>query len=231
MKSSQSSDSTPAGDSPEPSGGTTAPMANTAIERHPQRAHNTGADDVAASVLKHGRKGVGRFHSPERVVGDTRKAHPHESKEQTVQRLVNLHCSESAVQGAISGIGGLFTLVVSLPLSLFAGGVIQARLAYCIALVYGHELDTPETEAKVVGCLVGVAGTSITAVGVGASKGLAAAVKRRALRSVGTRLLTRIGGEGAARLIPVAGAAAAGAMDFAFTRGVARRAIDTFRPR
>lgn len=181
-------------------------------------------------MLRHGRKGIGRFHSPERVVGDIRRGHPDDSKEQTIQRLVNLHCGEGAVQGAISGIGGIFTLVITLPLSLFAGGVIQARLAYCIALVYGHDLDSPETEAKVASCLVGVGGTSLAALGVGAPRGLAAAIKRRAIRRVGTKLLTRVGGEGAARLLPVAGAAAAGAMDFAFTRGVAHRAIDTFRP-
>lgn len=187
------------------------------------------AADVGAKVLRHGRKGIGRFHSPERLVGEIRAAHPGDSKEQTVRRLVKLHCSEGALQGAVSGIGGIFTLVVTLPLSLFAGGVIQARLAHCIALVYGHDLDAPETEAKVASCLVGVGGTSMAALGVGAPRGLTAALKRKAIRRVGTKLLTRIGGEGAARVIPVAGAAAAGAMDFAFTRGVARRAIATFR--
>lgn len=195
-------------------------MTNAAVEQ---------AEHVGSKVLEHGRKGIGRFHSPERVVGDIRRGHPEDTKEQTVQRLVNLHCSEGALQGAISGVGGLFTLVVTLPLSLFAGGVIQARLAYCIALVYGHDLDTPQTEARVASCLVGVGGTSMAALGVGAPRGLAAAIKRRAIRRVGTKLLTRVGGEGAARLIPVAGAAAAGAMDYAFTRGVARRAIATFR--
>lgn len=204
-------------------------MAKTAVERvH----HKDGgkADEIGASVLRHGRKGIGRFHSPERVVGDIRRGHPNDTKEETIQRLVNLHCGEGALQGAISGIGGIFTMVITLPLSLFAGGVIQARLAYCIALVYGHDLDTPETEAKVAGCLVGVGGTSLVALGVTAPRGLSAAIKRRAIRRVGTKLLTRVGGEGAARLLPVAGAAAAGAMDFAFTRGVAHRAITAFHP-
>ncbi len=199
-------------------------MSETAVEKTSDRAA-----DVGAKVLRHGRKGVGRFHSPERLVGDIRAAHPGETREKTIERLVALHCNEGALQGAISGIGGIFTLVITLPLSLFAGGVIQARLAYSIALVYGHDLDTPETEAKVANCLVGVGGTSMAALGVGAPRGLAAAIKRKAIRRLGTKLLTRVGGEGAARAIPVAGAAAAGAMDYAFTKGVARRAIATFR--
>jgi uncharacterized protein (DUF697 family) len=163
-------------------------------------------------------------------VGQLRAGHPNDTKEQTIQRLVNLHCSESALQGAVSGLGGVLTLVVSLPLSLFAGGVIQARLAYCIALVYGHDLDAPETEARVAHCLVGVGGTSLEALGVSAPKGMRTAIRRRVIRGVGARLLTRVGGEGAARLIPVVGAAAAAAVDYGFTRRVAREAVQTFRP-
>ncbi|MDP9240645.1 MAG: EcsC family protein [Actinomycetota bacterium] len=188
-----------------------------------------GQADVGGRVLRLGRQGVGSFHSPERVVGQLRAAHPRDADDQTVQRLINLHCSQSALQGAISGIGGIFTLVLTLPLSLFADGVIQARLAYAIALVYGHDPDAPETEALVAGCLVGVGGTSASALGVGAPRALVAAVRRKAARRVGAKLLTRVGGEGAARLIPVAGAAAAGAMDFALTRSVARRATEAFK--
>lgn len=226
-------DSPDLGDSPDAAEGTTAPMANNPVERSDHRTDDQGsskAEEIGTSVLRHGRKGIGRFHSPERVVGDIRRGHPNDSKEQTIQRLVNLHCNEGALQGAISGIGGIFTMIITLPLSLFAGGVIQARLAYSIALVYGHDLDSTETEGKVARCLTGVGGTSLVALGVTAPKGLSAAIKRKAIRRVGAKLLTRVGGEGAARLLPVAGAAAAGAMDFAFTRSVARRAIDSFRP-
>lgn len=184
---------------------------------------------VGDRVLRLGRQGIGSFHSPERVVGQLRAAHPGDTNEQTVQRLINLHCSESAVQGAISGVGGLFTLVLSLPLSLFADGVIQARLAYAIALTYGHDPDAPQTQELVAGCLAGVGGNSARAAGVGAPRALVAAVRRRAIRRVGAKLLTRVGGEGAARLVPVAGAAAAGALDYALTQGVARRAVDAFR--
>jgi hypothetical protein len=187
------------------------------------------AGDVGGRVLRLGRQGIGAFHSPERVVGELRAAHPRDTNEQTVERLVNLHCSQSALQGAISGVGGIFTLVLSMPLSLFADGVIQARLAYAIALVYGHDPDARETEALVAGCLVGVGGTSASALGVGAPRALVAAVRRRAMRRVGAKLLTRVGGEGAARLLPVAGAAVAGAMDFALTRSVARRAVEAFQ--
>ncbi|PZS25381.1 MAG: hypothetical protein DLM59_20375 [Pseudonocardiales bacterium] len=187
------------------------------------------AGDIGGRVLRLGRQGVGSFHSPERVVGALRAAHPRDSDEQTVQRLVNLHCSQSAVQGAISGVGGIFTLVLMLPLSLFTDGVIQARLAYAIALVYGHDPDAPETAALVAGCLVGVGGNSASALGVGAPRALVAAVRRKAVRRVGAKLLTRVGGEGAARLVPVAGAAIAGATDFALTRGVAKRAVEAFQ--
>ncbi|MEP6697634.1 MAG: EcsC family protein [Pseudonocardiales bacterium] len=186
--------------------------------------------DVGGRVLRHGRQGVGSFHSPERILGSLRAAHPRDTADETVQRLINLHCSQSAVQGAISGVGGIFTLVLTLPLSLFADGVIQARLAYAIALAYGHDPDSPATEAMVASCLVGVGGTSASALGVGAPRALVSAVRRKAVRRVGAKLLTRVGGEGAARLVPFVGAAAAGAMDFALTRSVARRAIEAFKP-
>jgi hypothetical protein len=193
------------------------------------QAVQRGQGDVGGRVLRHGRQGIGSFHSPERVVGQMRAAHPADTDEQTVERLVNLHCSESALQGALSGLGGIFTLVLTLPLSLFADGVIQARLAYAIALVYGHDPDARDTEELVASCLVGVGGTSASALGVGAPRALVAAVRRKAVRRLGARMLTRVGGEGAARLVPVAGAAAAGAMDYALTRGVARRAIAAFQ--
>ncbi len=186
-------------------------------------------DEVGGRVLKLGRQGVGSFHSPERVVGALRAAHPHEGDDQIVQRLITLHCSQSALQGAVSGVGGIFTLVLSLPLSLFADGVIQARLAYTIALAYGHDPDSVGTRQRVAGCLVGVGGTSASALGVGAPRALVGAVRRKAVRRVGARLLSRVGGEGAARLVPVAGAVVAGAMDYALTRSVARRAVDAFR--
>jgi len=185
--------------------------------------------DVAGRVLSAGRRGIGSFHTPERLVGELRAAHPQDSKDMTVGRLIRLHCTEGALQGAASGLGGIFTLVITLPLSLFAGGVIQARLAYAIALVYGHDLDSAETESTVAHCLTGGRGTSATAAGVSGPRALTAALRRKAVRGVGTRLLTRVGGEGAARLIPVAGAAVAGAMDYGFTHAVATRAVEAFR--
>ncbi len=194
----------------------------------------TGTDadhdsDVGSRVLAAGRRGIGSFHTPERLVGDLRASHPEDTKEMTVQRLIRLHCTEGALQGAASGLGGIFTLVITLPLSLFAGGVIQARLAYAIALVYGHDLDAPVTETAVTKCLIGVAGTAASGAGVSAPKGITAALKRKAIRGIGARVLTRVGGEGAARLIPVVGAAAAGALDYGFTHAVAMRAVEAFK--
>lgn len=192
------------------------------------------ADDnssaVGRRVMHFGRAGLGPFHSPERLVGKLRADKPNLDTEQQIERLISWHCAQGAAQGAVSGVGGIVVLPITLPLSLVAGGVIQARLAYAIALVYGHDLDSAETREKVADCLIGAGKTSASAAGVASPRVLARAVRRRLTRRVGAAVLTRVGGESAARLLPVIGAATAGAVDYGFTRGVAHRAVAAFKP-
>lgn len=180
--------------------------------------------------MRFGRAGLGPFHSPERLVGELRREQPDLSTQEQVERLISWHCAQGAAQGAASGVGGIVLLPVTLPLSLLAGGVIQTRLAYSIALVYGHELDSAETRDKVAACLVGAGGSSASAASVASPRVLSQALRKRLTRRVGTAVLSRVGGEGAARLVPFIGAAAAGAVDYGFTRGVARRAVAAFGP-
>lgn len=192
------------------------------------------ADDTSSAVgrrvMHFGRAGLGPFHSPERLVGQLRKDKPNLSTEEQVERLVSWHCAQGAAQGAVSGVGGIVVLPVTLPLSLLAGGVIQARLAYAVALVYGHDLDAPRTREQVAACLLGAGRSSATAAGVASPRVISQAVRKRLSRRVGAAVLTKVGGEGAARLLPVFGAATAGAVDYAFTRGVAKRAVAAFKP-
>lgn len=185
---------------------------------------------VGRRVMRFGRAGLGPFHSPERLVGQLRADKPNLSTEDQVERLISWHCAQGAAQGAVSGVGGIVVLPVTLPLSLLAGGVIQARLAYAIALVYGHDLDSEQTRERVAACLIGAGKSSASAASIASPRMITQAVRKRLTRRVGAAVLTKVGGEGAARLLPVFGAATAGAVDYAFTRGVAKRAVQEFKP-
>jgi hypothetical protein len=190
-----------------------------------------GRGGLGRRVLRIGRHGLGPFRSPERLVAARRRGSGRSANvEAQVRSLIRLHCAEAAVQAAASGLGGILTLPVTLPLSLLAGGVIQARLAYAIALLYGHDPDAAETAAGVADAVTGAERKTAASYAPGkAGAVLRSRVGNQIARRVGTRLLARVGGEGAARVVPFVGAVLAAALDYGFTKQVAGRAVATFR--
>lgn len=159
-----------------------------------------------------------------------------------VDRVVRTQVTQAAAQGAVSGLGGLVTMLAGLAPATAASMFVQARLCAAIAHAHGHDLDDPLVRDR-VGRLV--MGTSMSTgvqkagreAGERAAKALVPRVQakaasrlasRAAVGKAGGRIATRVAGSSAGKAIPVVGAVVGGAVDLAITRRVGEQARREF---
>jgi len=81
--------------------------------------------------------------------------HKYVSLEERVETLIRVESAKSFAAGFVSGIGGLWTLPVAVPASVYANWVLQARIAGAIAHLYGHDLKTERIRSLCLLCLLG----------------------------------------------------------------------------
>lgn len=65
--------------------------------------------------------------------------HPNLSQDRLVRRVINQESLKCGVVGLITGIGGIFTLPITLPIDMILSVRIQATMVSFIAQVYGYE--------------------------------------------------------------------------------------------
>jgi uncharacterized protein (DUF697 family) len=160
--------------------------------------------------------------------------------EERIESLINWETSKNFTSGFITGLGGILTIPVSVPASMGASWVIQARMAAAIAKLAGHDIKSDRVKTFVLLTLVGDACKDVLKdVGIKVGQGLARAALNRlpgkALieinKKVGFRLLTKAGETGAVNLvkmIPLAGGVIGGVFDAATCRIVGKQAKNIF---
>ena len=156
-----------------------------------------------------------------------------------VDALIRWETTKNFTAGFVTGLGGVLTLPISIPGSVAASWLIQARMAAAIAALYGHDPRSDRVRTVVLLALVGDASASKLLKGAGIALGRQAAI--RALERVGGRTLTGInrevgarliatgGPKGASRLVPIAGGLVGGAFDAVSCQVVGRTAKRMFR--
>jgi hypothetical protein len=175
-------------------------------------------------------------------LADTRFAHD----EDRIRSLIRWHVAAATTTGFTTGLGGLVTLPVTLPVGLGAAWLLQARMIGSIAHIRGYDIADERVRTLVIAAIAGDATVSQVTKRIGsdlATRAGKAAVHRvpgkvlvEINKKVGFRLLTKGGTKGVVNLgkaVPVLGGVVGGAVDGTSTRAVgavARRAFPSVQP-
>lgn len=195
----------------------------------------TFAERVLQRVLAIGIDGFGPIKSARTVASEALADHG--TPERAIAHIVTSHSRLAAANGFVTGLGGLITLIVALPLNVIGFSLASARMAAAIAAVRGHDLDDPATRTAILLTLTGNNASELLArAGVAAPGGRITSTALRRLPSstlafinkgVAFRLLTKTLGKGLTRfgrLVPLVGGVVGAVIDRTMIRSIARTA-------
>ena len=185
--------------------------------------------------------GVGPLSSAEELALEYLNDSSYESNDKRVESLIKWETSKNFSTGFITGLGGFATLPVTIPASLGASWILQARMAAAIARIYGHDLSEDRVKTLILCVIIGQdikevckqagikIGTKLTYVAI---RKLPGEVLKRINQAVGFRLLTKAGEKGIinlTKLVPVVGGVVGGTFDAVTCRITAKAAREAFR--
>jgi hypothetical protein len=179
------------------------------------------AHDVAATALKHAR-------------GD---------REQALRIIVRDHRQLGAVGGFATGLGGFFTMPISLPANVLEFYLLATRMTAATAKVRGYDINQPEIRSAVLLTLVGADSDDLLKkAGLQAAGGKLSSLAFNRLpapalmvlnKAVGFRLLGRIGQGTFAKLgraVPVVGGLVGAGVDVYMLNRIGKQAAKEFPP-
>jgi hypothetical protein len=200
------------------------------------------AQAVVTLLLDRGLGGVGPLSGAEALAGEYLADPRYSNDDKRVDALIKWESGKNFASGFVTGLGGLVTFPVSIPVALGASWLIQARMAGAIARIYGHDLDSGRVRTKILLALAGdIAKDAMRDLGLK----LDGRLTQRAVEQVPGRLLVEINKRIGARLlaktgqrvalrfpraVPVVGGVVGGSLDAVVCRMVGRTAKSLFQP-
>jgi hypothetical protein len=173
-------------------------------------------EKAAYQILDIGVDGAGPFRGSVDVANEVPRSRG-DDVESAVKHLSRVHIRLASTTGFVTGLGGLMTLPITLPVGVGGFYLLGARLAGGIAHLRGHDVHSEDVRTAVLLTMLGGAGTQIVkdaGITIG-NKGLAAALAKvpgKAFldinKKVGFRLVTKGGSTGvinAGKLVPLVG--------------------------
>jgi len=130
------------------------------------------------------------------------------------ERMIRRTARRAAAVGALASLPPGWASVAMMAPELSALIVLQSRLILGLHLLYG---GTPEPEERALEVLAGIA--------AGAGLNVSRRLTTRVAEELAGRLAIRIAGREAAHLVPIAGAVASAALNYAAVRAVGRAAL------
>ncbi|WP_228266649.1 EcsC family protein [Ornithinimicrobium ciconiae] len=197
------------------------------------------ANALVGKLMDVGIDGLGPLDSVARVVEEAlqdKGGHP----EKAINKIVRSHIKMSAVGGFVTGVGGIFTLVVSLPANIIEFYVLATRMVGSIATIRGYDLERPEVRAAVLLTLVGADSQDLLSKAGVAGTGRLAQVAMQRLpkaavmvinKGVGFRLATKMGAKSVSRFtraVPVVGGGIGAGLDAFLMNRIADQARTEF---
>ena len=204
-------------------------------------AEESKALQVANWLTEKAVGGVGPLSSAEELALEYLNDSSYESNDKRVDSLIKWETSKNFSTGFITGLGGFATLPVTIPASLGASWILQARMAAAIARIYGHDLSEDRVKTLILCVIIGQdikevckqAGIKIgTKLAYVAIRKLPGEALKRINQAVGFRLLTKAGEKGIinlTKLVPVVGGVVGGTFDAVTCRITAKAAREAFR--
>ncbi len=168
-------------------------------------------------------------------------ANSYANAEDAVDGLIRWQSGWNFTSGFVTGLGGLITLPVTIPLALAASWVIQSRMVATIAALYGHSLHDERVRMAVLMTIAGDSAKEIVKeAGITVGKKMTqVAIERipgqmikEINKRIGFRMMTKAGERGAinlAKAVPVLGGVIGGAIDGGMCVVVGNAAKYTFR--
>lgn len=161
--------------------------------------------------------------------------------EAAIRRIIRESVAAAGTTGFVTGVGGLVTLPVTLPVNFAGNMIINARMVGAIAYLRGYELDDPHTEAMLLLTVAGSgAQATLSKLGVTVGQEVAKqaiqkvpiAVIREINKKAGFYLLAKYGTQRAAvtmaKAVPIAGGVVGGSIDAGLTRSIGSAAKKVF---
>jgi len=142
------------------------------------------------------------------------RANPQATQAQIVEKFINSQALRCGLIGALTSVGGVFTLPIALPVDLLASLRVQALMVQFIADAYGHT-DLNSVEEQVQRYLIMTGGLKVT----GTSQ------------QVIMRYIVRLLGQTFAKFVPIVGAVVGFAVNYLFTQGAGRVAARWYSSR
>ncbi|BCU08384.1 EcsC family protein [Allochromatium tepidum] len=162
------------------------------------------------------------------------------SRRDQAQSLIRWQSTKATTSGFLTGLGGIVTLPVTLPINVASVIYIQMRLVAAVAVMGGYDVRDDRVKVLVYACLTGNAAKDIikdVGIVIGrklterAIRGICAKTLTAINQKVGFRLLTKFGQKGVinlGKLVPVAGGVIGGSLDAVATRTIGHIARETF---
>lgn len=160
------------------------------------------------------------------------------SDDDLARKVVSRKALKNGLIGAATGVGGILTLPVTIPLDVAASWRIQAAMTFAVARVYGHTQDTMDMKNDLYIVLAfDSAKESLKQIGIAVGN----AVTRRTVQQhvtrevmvkiwsvLGRKIVTKAGEKSLTsfmRWVPLVGAPVGFVFDWAATRAVGANAI------
>jgi hypothetical protein len=169
---------------------------------------------LAIIVYRAGEKRVDSWLGPdvaqlEQQYADLRARHPNARIEDLLPHIIHGQAVKCGIIGAVTGIGGLITLPIALPIDIVLSFRIQAALINFIAQAYGSTVAPEGRGASVRSYLIMTGSSRVTQTTTGFF----------------TRMALRIIGKSFSKLIPVVGALIGFAVNYAIVQVMGRAAV------
>jgi len=200
------------------------------------------ATRLVERLLDVGIDGKGPF-DPAHEIAATALKHARGDRDQALRIIVRDHRQLGAVGGFVTGLGGFFTMPISLPANVLEFYLLATRMTAATAKVRGYDIDQPEIRSAILLTLAGADSEDILKkAGLHAAGGKLSAVAFDRLpapalmvlnKAVGFRLLGRIGQGTFARLgrlVPVVGGLLGAAIDVYMLGRIGKQAAKEFPP-
>ncbi len=155
-------------------------------------------------------------------------------------RLIRWQNKKAATSGFVTGLGGVLTLPITLPVNITSVLYVQIRMIAAIAKMGGYDLKDDRVKSIIYTCLVASSASDVakqTGIAIGqkiainALKNMSADVLIKINQKVGFRLFTKFGEKGIinlGKLAPVLGGILGALFDSISTNTVGNVARDTF---
>lgn len=180
--------------------------------------------------------------SIENYVNKLYEQNPGISSDELAQKVLNRKSIKNGLIGAVTGLGGLITLPVSIPSDLVCSWRIQASMAFSISYIYGHTKDTKDLKTDLYLILAGDSGKEVLKrFGIEISKNITKKAVDRYItrdimvkiwRVVGRKIITKAGEKSMTsfmKMVPLVGAPVGFVIDWTSAQAVGRIAIKYYK--